>query len=83
MSETYKYYHYEPNFPGAIVMAVLFGLSTIWHGFLIAKHRTWYFIPLAIGGTCQYFHAIFPFLLSFFCLFVFILYASITSIYFS
>lgn len=53
MSETYKYYHYEPSFPAAIIMAVVFGLSTTWHGFLIAKHRTWYFIPLVIGGTCQ------------------------------
>lgn len=51
----FKFYHYDPSFAGACVMAVLFGVLTVWHLILIAKHRTWYFIPLAVGGICMRF----------------------------
>ncbi|EED22449.1 conserved hypothetical protein [Talaromyces stipitatus ATCC 10500] len=49
----YKFYHYYPSLAGATVMAVVFGLMTAWQLFLIAKHRTWYFIPLVIGGIFE------------------------------
>jgi hypothetical protein len=50
----FKYYHYDPSLAGACVLAILFGASTVWHAYLVAKHRTWYFIPLLVGGICVY-----------------------------
>ena len=50
-----KFYHYEPSLAGACVFAILFGISTIWHLILVGKHRTWYFIPVVVGGVCMYF----------------------------
>ncbi|KAF1998845.1 RTA1 like protein [Amniculicola lignicola CBS 123094] len=49
----YKFYHYKPSLPGACVFAILFSVTAAWHGVLIAKHRTWYFIPLLIGGIFE------------------------------
>ena len=48
----FKYYEYDPSIAAACIFAVIFGLLTIWHMVLIAKHKTWYFIPLIIGGLC-------------------------------
>jgi hypothetical protein len=50
----FKFYHYDPSLAGACVFAVLFGLSTLWHLILIIKHRTWYFIPVVVGGICVF-----------------------------
>ncbi|CAM1502539.1 Fc.00g045230.m01.CDS01 [Cosmosporella sp. VM-42] len=49
----YKYYHYDPSLAGACIFAILFGLSTIWHLVLLAKHRTWRFVPVVIGGILE------------------------------
>lgn len=59
--ESFKYYHYDPSLAAACVFAIVFGSSTVWHSILIAKHRTWYFIPLLIGGICMYFCSFFVF----------------------
>ena len=48
----FKFYHYDPSLAGACIFAILFDASTIWHLVLIAKHRTLFFIPLLIDGTC-------------------------------
>ncbi|EXJ68067.1 uncharacterized protein A1O5_08682 [Cladophialophora psammophila CBS 110553] len=52
-NEHFKFYHYDPSLAAACVFVVLFGVSTIWHAFLIAKHRTWYFIPCLTGGIFE------------------------------
>jgi len=49
----YKFYHYDPSFAAAILFTILFGLTSIWHLFLIYTHRTWYFIPMLIGGIFE------------------------------
>ncbi|KAK5220175.1 hypothetical protein LTR96_006353 [Exophiala xenobiotica] len=49
----FKFYHYEPSLAAACVFAVVFGTSTIWHSILIAKHRTWYFVPCVVGGLFE------------------------------
>ena len=46
----FKFYHYDPSFAGALVFTILFGVANVWHLALIAKHRTWYFIPVVVGG---------------------------------
>lgn len=49
----YKYYHYRPSLPAGCVFTVLFGVSALWHVISIARHRTWYFLPVVIGGVCK------------------------------
>ncbi|KAF2662880.1 RTA1 like protein [Lophiostoma macrostomum CBS 122681] len=49
----FKYYHYDPSLAGACIFTVLFGISSIWHLFQIVRHRTWYFVPLLVGGVFE------------------------------
>ncbi|KAJ4354222.1 uncharacterized protein N0V89_005956 [Didymosphaeria variabile] len=47
-------YRYVPSLPAAIIFVVLFGLTTFYHIFQVGRKRTWYFIPLAIGGIFEF-----------------------------
>ncbi|KAF1974927.1 RTA1-domain-containing protein [Bimuria novae-zelandiae CBS 107.79] len=47
-------YRYNPSLPAAIIFVVLFALSTFYHIFQIGRKRTWYFIPLAVGGAFEF-----------------------------
>ncbi|KAF2676893.1 RTA1-domain-containing protein [Lentithecium fluviatile CBS 122367] len=49
----FVYYRYGPSLEAAIVFVILFSLTTAFHIFQIGKKRTWYFIPLAIGGIFE------------------------------
>lgn len=51
----YKFYHYDPSLAATCIFAVIFGILTVWHIYLVYKHRTWYFIPVIIGGICTFF----------------------------
>ncbi|KAH8667977.1 RTA1 like protein-domain-containing protein [Tricladium varicosporioides] len=53
MSATFALYHYNPSFAAAIVFAAVFAISTVWHLYLMAKHRTWYFIPMIVGAILE------------------------------
>lgn len=44
------YYHYRPNKPAAYLFLALFALSTLLHLFYLFRLRSWYFIPLILGG---------------------------------
>lgn len=55
----YVLYRYYPSQVAAIVFVILFALTTILHIFQLIKKRTWYFIPLVVGGLCKY-HIISP-----------------------
>ncbi|KAL1970553.1 hypothetical protein VTN77DRAFT_4197 [Rasamsonia byssochlamydoides] len=46
-------YRYVPTKVGAAVFIVAFALTTILHCFQLLKHKTWYFIPLFIGGIFE------------------------------
>ena len=46
----FAYYRYEPSLAAAIIFTVLFSLTTFAHLFQLVRNRTWYFIPLLIGG---------------------------------
>ncbi|RAL04331.1 RTA1 domain-containing protein, partial [Aspergillus ibericus CBS 121593] len=48
-------YQYDPSMPAAIIFAALFMISTLWHMYRMIRTRTWFVIPLVIGG---YFEAI-------------------------
>ncbi|KAF2472796.1 RTA1-domain-containing protein [Lindgomyces ingoldianus] len=43
-------YRYVPSKPAAVVFVVAFSLTTFLHTFQLVNKRTWYFIPLVIGG---------------------------------
>jgi hypothetical protein len=48
----YVLYRYIPSQVAAIIFVVIFGLTTFAHIFQLIQKRTWYFIPLVIGGLC-------------------------------
>lgn len=52
--DAYVLYRYYPSQVASIIFVVLFGLTTMLHLFQLVKKRTWYFIPLVVGGACKY-----------------------------
>ncbi|KAH8896107.1 RTA1 like protein [Thozetella sp. PMI_491] len=46
-------YPYDPNPVAAMIFVVLFGVTTIWHAQIMWRRRSWYFIPLIIGGLLE------------------------------
>lgn len=46
-------YRYHPTRAGAIIFIIAFSLATALHGYQIVSHRTWYFLPLLVGGICK------------------------------
>ena len=48
----FKYYHYDPILALPIVAVVLFAIVTAIHGWLMARTRAWFLIPLIVGGLC-------------------------------
>lgn len=46
-------YRYHPSKVAAIVFVVAFAATTLLHTFQVFKRRTWYFIPLVVGGICM------------------------------
>ncbi|EKG17834.1 RTA-like protein [Macrophomina phaseolina MS6] len=50
----YVLYRYHPSLPAAIIFVIAFALTTFWHCWQCARTRTWYFIPLIIGGFFEW-----------------------------
>lgn len=46
-------YEYYPSMAAAVIFVVLFGTVTLLHSFHLFRTRTWFFIPLVIGGYCE------------------------------
>ena len=46
-------YRYHPSKIAAIVFIAVFGLTTLLHILQVFKRKTWYFIPLVVGGICM------------------------------
>lgn len=49
----YKLYHYDPSVVAAVVFALLFMISLLWHIFQFIRHRIWFFIPFVVGVICK------------------------------
>jgi drug/metabolite transporter (DMT)-like permease len=49
----YVFYHYTPTLAGAIVFIIIFLITTLAHVLQVARRRTWYFIPVVIGGLFE------------------------------
>lgn len=48
----WKAYEYNPSMGAAVLFIVLFGAVTAFHTYRLFSTRTWFFIPLVIGGYC-------------------------------
>ncbi|KAH7128177.1 RTA1 like protein-domain-containing protein [Dendryphion nanum] len=51
--EPWKPFHYTPSATLAIIFAALFGATTLLHTFQLFKKRTWYLVPLILGGYLE------------------------------
>ena len=49
----FSLFNYHPSLAAAAIFIVLFAITTGYHGFQAIKKRTYYFIPLIIGGVCK------------------------------
>ena len=49
---SFKFYHYDPNMPCAVLFAVAFIVTTLWHAWQIYRSRCRFMIPMLIGGIC-------------------------------
>ncbi len=49
----WKFYRYNPSDVAAIIFVVLFAITTFFHLYQLLRTRTWYFIPLVVGGFCK------------------------------
>lgn len=47
----YKYY---PSMAAAVIFIILFISTTLLHTYHLLRTQTWFFIPLVIGGYCEY-----------------------------
>lgn len=52
--ETYALYQYTPSVAAAVIFLILFFCTTAMHIFQAGRRKTYYFIPLIIGGICEY-----------------------------
>jgi hypothetical protein len=50
---SWSFYRFKPNVPAPILFAVLFGITTIMHGFQMVRTRTWYMGAFFAGGVCK------------------------------
>ena len=46
-------YHYNPSLPGAIVLAALFTLVTLYLSIQLFRYRAWFTLPLVTGGVLE------------------------------
>ncbi|CZR58893.1 related to RTA1 domain protein [Phialocephala subalpina] len=48
-----KHWNYNPSVPAAVVVTVIFAALTIFHVFRLFRTRTWFCLPLIIGGIFE------------------------------
>lgn len=47
-------YRYTPSLPAAITATAIFGILTVGHLWRMLRSRTWFCLPFAIGGVCEF-----------------------------
>jgi hypothetical protein len=50
----FKLYHYDPTIAGAVIFVLLFIGTTSFHLYQLCRARTWFMIPLMLGGVCKF-----------------------------
>ncbi|KAH7378081.1 RTA1 like protein-domain-containing protein [Cadophora sp. MPI-SDFR-AT-0126] len=53
-SYDWKAYRYDPSLVAAVIFIVCFAVTTFFHLYQLIRTRTWYFIPLCIGGFFEW-----------------------------
>ncbi|KAF4946417.1 hypothetical protein FSARC_14204 [Fusarium sarcochroum] len=49
----FKLYHYDPTIVGSAVFAILFAATTLMHVWQLYRGRSWFLIPLTVGGLLE------------------------------
>ena len=49
----WKPYQYNPSTEAAIAFAALFLVTSLLHFYALLRTRTWFLIPLVLGGFCK------------------------------
>jgi hypothetical protein len=49
----FELYRYDPTLEGAVLFSLLFLVTTVLQLYQLIKTKTWYFIPIFIGGVCK------------------------------
>ncbi|GME29018.1 RTA-like protein [Neofusicoccum parvum] len=52
--DAFVFYRYHPSLAAAVIFIIAFLSTTCWHCWQCVRTRTWYFVPLIIGGFCQW-----------------------------
>jgi hypothetical protein len=50
----FKDFRYDPSLAAAIIFIIVFTLTSTFHMYQMVSTRTWYLIPMVIGGFCQF-----------------------------
>jgi hypothetical protein len=51
--ENWEAYLYDPSMAAAVIFIVLYGGVTGLHTYHLFRTRTWFFIPMVLGGYCE------------------------------
>ncbi|RGP78254.1 hypothetical protein FLONG3_3569 [Fusarium longipes] len=49
----FQLYHYKPSMAGGAIFALLFIATTLFHSWQLFRGRSWFTIPLAVGGLLE------------------------------
>ncbi|KAH7217243.1 related to RTM1 protein [Fusarium oxysporum] len=52
-AEEFRLYHYDPTVVGAVIFTILFLATTLLHSWQLIRGRSWFVIPLTLGGFFQ------------------------------
>jgi hypothetical protein len=50
--EDWKAYYYNPSMAAAVIFIILFVALSALHTYHLFRTRTWFFLPLVLGGYC-------------------------------
>lgn len=53
-AEEFRLYHYDPTVVGAVIFTILFLATTLLHSWQLIRGRSWFVIPLTLGGFCKF-----------------------------
>ncbi|KAE9364760.1 RTA1-domain-containing protein [Stipitochalara longipes BDJ] len=54
MAIEFKFYHYDPSIVGAVIFTIAFLVTTSLHTYQLLRTRTWFMIPMVVGGFFEW-----------------------------
>ena len=61
----FELYRYSPSLIAAAIFVILFGVASAVHAWQLIRVRSWYLVPLLVGGLCECLPCLPPALLPF------------------